>query len=302
VARLPRGDVLARLGPVGAALHLAACGEDAAPLVPAAKPAAFGERLDLEWPIEGLEPLSFVLARMCESLEAALERADRGAVGLTTRLRLVTRVVHTRTLQLPAPIRDARVLRTLILLDLESHPPPAALDVVEIALEVTPGRIEQGSLLARTLPAPESLTTLLARLGALMGASRVGAPAVVDTHDERAMAMRPFSVTSPGKGPRPGDLRPAVALVVRRCRCPIPARVEVAEGTPVRVEPSSRDWPGGQVVIAAGPWRSSGQWWRAADAVAWDRDEWDVEIAGGVLYRLARDRGTGRWEIDAVVD
>ena len=44
---------------------------------------------------------------------------------LHVRLRLVTRDVHERSLELPVPMRDARTLRTLLLLDLESHPPPA---------------------------------------------------------------------------------------------------------------------------------------------------------------------------------
>jgi len=38
--------------------------------------------------------------------------------------------VHERSLQLPTPIRDARTLRTLALLDLESHPPGAGIDRV----------------------------------------------------------------------------------------------------------------------------------------------------------------------------
>jgi hypothetical protein len=50
----------------------------------------------------------------------------------------------------------------------------------------------------------------------------------------------------------------------------------------------------------AGPWRSSGAWW-SLDRRTWDRDEWDVELPGGV-YRLARDRVTGSWSIDAIID
>ena len=36
------------------------------PLVPAGVAEQFEESLDLEWPIDGLEPLSFVLARLFE--------------------------------------------------------------------------------------------------------------------------------------------------------------------------------------------------------------------------------------------
>src|SRR5690606_35379825 len=82
-------------------------------------------------------------------LATQLERADRGAVAIDTTLHLTTRTTHVRRLELPAPMRDARVLRTLILLDLESHPPPAGIDAVELRVDVTPGRIVQRSLLAR---------------------------------------------------------------------------------------------------------------------------------------------------------
>jgi hypothetical protein len=59
-----------------------------------------------------------------------LEQRDRGAVALHVTLTLVDKQQHERSLQLPAPMRDARVLRTLALLDLESNPPPAAIDRV----------------------------------------------------------------------------------------------------------------------------------------------------------------------------
>jgi hypothetical protein len=34
----------------------------------------------------------------------------------------------------------------------------------------------------------------------------------------------------------------------------------------------------------------------------WDRDEWDVALASGELYRLARDRNSDQWVIEGVVD
>jgi protein ImuB len=308
IARLPRADVAARLGAPGVALHQAACGEDAAPIVPMQDARRFLERIDLDWPIEGLEPLAFVLARLCDSLAAALERADRGAVAITTRLTLVTRARHERVLHVPAPMRDARVLRTLIVLDLESHPPPAGIDAVEIELGVVPGRIAQGSLLTCTLPAPETLTTLVARLGALMGESRVGAPALVDSHDARVITMKcfapgPAEPRNSGTGkPHPGtsELR-HFGTCIRRLRFPLAATVKTDHGAPVAVSPSARGLPGGAVRERAGPWRSSGRWW-AADRSRWDRDDWDVELAHGARLRLSRDRATGNWEVGGIFD
>src|SRR5581483_6827328 len=102
LARLPEADIRTRLGEPGVRLHRMARGTDDVPLVPQGDARRFVERLELEWPIEGLEPLSFVLARLCDGLSAALEQADRGAVAIATRLRLTNRTAHLRTLALPA--------------------------------------------------------------------------------------------------------------------------------------------------------------------------------------------------------
>jgi len=39
----------------------------------------------------------------------------------------------------------------------------------------------------------------------------------------------------------------------------------------------------GKVIDLAGPWRTSGTWWTVD---AWQRDEWDVALSDGALYRL----------------
>jgi hypothetical protein len=79
------------------------------------------------------------------------------------------------------------------------------------------------------------------------------------------------------------------------------ARVALEHGAPVRVDPAARGLAGGRVFACAGPWRSSGRWW-ALDRTDWDRDEWDVELADGGVYRLTKDRATSRWVIEGIVD
>src|SRR5688572_12832684 len=197
LAALPSDDLAARLGRQETDWQRLARGEDVRPLVPAVPEERFEQTLELEWPIEELEPLSFVLGRLMESLEAHLAQRDRGAAVLHVRLRLIktdgtTREVHERSLQLPVPIRDARTLRTLALLDLESNPPAAAIDRVAVAVDPTPARVVQFSLLRRPLPSPEQLSTLMARLSALMGEGRCGSPVEVDSWQPGAFAMKPF--------------------------------------------------------------------------------------------------------------
>jgi protein ImuB len=289
VAMLAPADLHARFGAAGPILHRIACGRDEGPLVPHVDAARFEASMELEWPIDALEPLSFVLARLLEPLSASLEQADRSASAIVLALTLVTRDVVTRRLELPAPIRDARTFRTLLLLQLESQPIADAIDRVAVLLEPTPARIVQYSLLERALPSPETLSTLVARLGALMGAGRVGAPALVDSHEPGAFEMRRFaccvgptfrsgvagssgsdsSASDLKVGRRPDDpttpdLKVGPTCVLRRFRFPVPARVAVERGRPVRVTTSRRNLAGGRVIDCAGPWRASGGWWSSA--------------------------------------
>lgn len=320
---LPAADVAARLGQAGVRWQRLAAGEDPLPLVPSVPEERFEQALDLEWPIEGLEPLSFVLGRLMEPLERHLEQRDRGAAVLHVRLHLVkspdgARPIHERTLELPTPIRDARTLRTLALLDLESHPPTAAIDRVSVAVDPTPGRILQYSLLTRPLPSPEQVSTLMARLNALMGEGRCGAPALVDSWQPGAFAMQPFAPADApplpvsGQGQASGQASAQASVALRRFRLPIPARVHVESGKPSRVTTDRRGLSGGRVEQCAGPWRTSGAWWEGDADVSgrshergdggWDRDEWDVTLNDGATYRVFRERDTDHWFMEGIVD
>jgi hypothetical protein len=296
----------ARLGQDGIALQRMARGVDAGPLVPDPDVPRFLERIELEWPIDGLEPLAFVLARLLEPLSEALERADRGAAAIHLDLRLVDRTRHVRLLQLPAAMRDPKVLRTLLVLDLESHPPPAAIDIVAIEVDPAPGRVLQYSLLERARPSPETLATLTARLGALVGESRCGQPVLLDSHGPDAFELRRFAPDDRHLPPPVPAVAPGLEhAVLRRFRPPIAIRVAVAHGRPSHVAIDRRGMPGGHVEQCAGPWRTSGAWWKgqsAQGARPWNRDEWDVALSDGSVCRLFQVRDTALWFLDGVVD
>jgi hypothetical protein len=55
----------------------------------------------------------------------------------------------------------------------------------------------------------------------------------------------------------------------------------------------------GRVRVAAGPWRMEEGWW-SDEPVA--RDYWDVELVGGGLYRIYRERESGEWWADGMYD
>jgi protein ImuB len=89
----------------------------------------------------------------------------------------------------------------------------------------------------------------------------------------------------------------------------VPARVAVGlDDRPVRVTTDRRGFAGGGVTACVGPWRTSGEWWepgaagKAGAAAGWDRDEWDVALNDGAMYRIFRDRFSDAWFVEAIVD
>jgi len=342
LAALPTVALSERLGQTAVTWQRWARGEDLEPLVPTMDDDSFDATFEPEWPIEGMEALGAVLDLLLEPLCRRLERRDRAAAVLHVRLRLVTRDVHARSLQLPAPMRDPATLRTLILLALEAHPAPAGIDVVTLLVDPTPGRVVQESLLTRAVPPPEQVSTLMARLGALMGERRCGSPALVDSYRPGMFAMQGFSMEGGDKGqgtrgkgqesgargsglgtrgtstvfpqsPTPNPQSPICSVALRRFRLPISARVEVERGRPVTVRTDRQNLQGGAVRMCAGPWRTTGEWWKSPGTppteldklrgrAGWNRDEWDVALHDGGIYRLFVDRDTGRWFVDGILD
>ena len=55
----------------------------------------------------------------------------------------------------------------------------------------------------------------------------------------------------------------------------------------------------GLVRVAAGPWTLEEGWWNEEPV---ERDYWDLELSGGGLYRVYRDRKTGEWFADGMYD
>jgi hypothetical protein len=64
-------------------------------------------------------------------------------------------------------------------------------------------------------------------------------------------------------------------------------------------EPGATPRVQGLVRVAAGPWTLEDGWWSERPV---ERDYWDVELSGGRLYRIYRDRTTGDWFADGMYD
>jgi protein ImuB len=288
LAALPELGLAERLGPEGLRLHKLARGVGDRPLIPIEDPLHFAEEMELEYPLDMLDPLAFVLARLLDALCARLRSRGLATNELRLRLKLENSGEHERMLRFPSPMLDPQAFLKLLQLDLSAHPAPAPIVHVWLEAEPVKPRAAQNGLFLPLAPEPEKLEVTLARLKALAGEENVGAPALVDTHRPGAFRMRRFGEQSSA----PTGARANAALrIMRPARS---ARVQMASGQPVHVQ---AEGVRGHVVSCAGPWRTSGDWWTADP---WSRDEWDVALSDGALYRIYIEQG--RWFVDGSYD
>jgi len=282
--------VATRLGPAGAVLVRTARGEDERPLAPQALGGPLEEAIGLEHALDALEPLLFVLRGLVERVVARVGLEGIGVARLGLALGLDDRSRDERPVPLAAPTRDVKTLLTCLRIELEARPPRAAVERVVLAAVPEAVRAAQLGLFSPAGPSPERLATTLARLAALCGADRVGAPTVVDSHRPGAAGVEPFTL---GGAPAPPSAN-GCRLVVRALRPPRPVEVFADRDRPDFVRGEGL---GGRVVGAAGPWRVAGEWWSDG---AFARDYFDLELTDGGIYRCFRENG--RWFVDGVYD
>jgi len=305
LAVLPTMGIAGRLGDEGVRLQMLARGEYSRMLEAIEEPLRFEEEMELEYPVELLEPLLFVLGRMLGDLCRRLAGRGLATNELRLRMALEDRTEHVRALRFPVPMCDPRTFLKLMQLDLSSHPPAAAVLRVWVTASHTRPRVAQEGLFVPAVPEPEKLELTLARVAALVGEENVGSAELLDTHRPDAFVMRRFGEAADGflssavvVGP-PGhttqnDGRPYVAF--RYYRPPRSAGVQMEDGRPVFLLAGDIR---GRVISAAGPWRTSGDWWTVDP---WDRDEWDVALQHGPLYRIYCVHATGQWFVEGSFD
>jgi protein ImuB len=275
LARLPENDLAARLGERGLFLQRLARGALERPLRPLILAARYEESAELDHPIKLREPLLFLIARFLHDLTARLKSQSLAAASLHLTLN-----GNQRRHSLPFPTRDVKLLLKLVEHSLERQPPEEPVAKVHLELIPTEPRRIQHGLFTPAAPEPEKLELTLGKIRGLVGEKNVGYPELFDTH-------------------RPGFARQTKersSLAFRYFRPPLEARIT-----------SERLWTRmfqGKILQIAGPWRSSGDWWQGCvgENAQWNRDEYDLALSDGALYRIYLDRAPDKWFVEGVYD
>ena len=298
VAALPVDAVGLRLGPAGARACRLARGLDDEAFVPQLPADALEEAIELDYPVAELEPLSFLLRGLIDRALARLRGRSLACAGLTLRLALDPRGVDVRSVPIAAPTSDAATLLQLARLDLARRPPAAPIVGVHLLALPARARATQLDILRPAGPAPDRLAATIARLAALVGPDNVGAPAAEETWREEAIAVTPFEVRPDARGE---PLRDAPGgdprLTIRRRRPPEEIEMLLDREGPTAFRGRETT---ARVLIAAGPYRLSGEWWREGES--FQGEYWDMHASDGAVYRVHQDRRDGRWYLDGYYD
>ena len=339
-AELPVAGVSQRLGQDGLKLQELAAGKTHRHLKLKQPAPVFKNSIELEYPIVQLEALSFIFARLLNQICASLNAYALATNAVQVEMKLENGALHELKLNLPYPMRDHKVFLKLLLLDTEAHPPPSAVVAVTINCEPVKPRVLQTGLFIPLAPEPEKLELTLARLAKLVGPENIGSPELLNTHRPDAFKVKRFELKVSKREKRRSKQRTANSeqqtttgtqqsevasrqrvLGFRVFRPPLRALVQADQRYPKEISAWDKNKSVyGKVVCLAGPWRTSGEWWRAD---SWARDEWDVAIQSiesiesrssvkigdgpgrprqQVLYRIYRELSSGTWFVEGVYD
>jgi protein ImuB len=290
LAQLPENGLAERFGPHGVYLQQLARGAIHRPLKIFQPETTYEDRIELDHPVSLLEPLLFLIARLLNDQCARLLSNALAANEVTIRLELEDRAEHTRTLRLPVPMRESKSLLKLLQMDLEAHPPTAPTIALALSLKPAHPRTVQTGIFLPITPAPDKLELTLARIRGIVGENNVGIPELLNTHHPH-----PYRLVT--HHPPATSHQPPITSHqgFRYFRPPLPATVELDRNRPIRITASGIQ---GKVLNAAGPWRTSGDWWTTS---VWNRDEWDIALTNSALYRIYREPGR-HWFIEGSYD
>ncbi len=301
LAALPEQQLVARMGQEGQRLHRLATGTHPHHLMPVEVPLALNEKMELDAPLELLDSLMFVIGVMLEQLILRATTQLVALASVTITLALERGASHTRTVKPALPCIDRSLWIKLLHLDLEAHPPLAAIHAVSLHAEPGSTSKVQLGLFSPQLPEPARLDITLARIRALVGDDCVGRPVLLDGHQLDGFRLEPFTLPT-GRTSASSPLYPYVAT--RQLRPPLRATVSLQDKRPISLVFRNTQY---KIKHAYGPWMSTGAWWSDD---RWATEQWDliansnhgIRLDCCLVHNLIHEPRNDLWHVVALYD
>jgi protein ImuB len=296
LAALPETELVTRLGQDARQWRDLSKGTAAHTFQPIEPALSLQEFCEFETPVEGMDSLLFIGARMIDCLVARSAGHALSLASLTVEMKLEGSRIHHGKIRPALPSTDRKFLLKLLQLEIAAHPPSAAVISLTLTAEAGLSSKVQLGLFAPQTPEPSRLDVTLARLKAIVGDDRVGSPVLDDTHRLGSFHMEDFSLSVQASEPKAARAR----LALRRIRPPVLVRVALQAMKPSTLRSRENSF---DVVTAYGPWKTAGCWWSTD---GWNLEEWDVlaidSNGKSVAYLLVQDCTQHEWRIEAYYD
>jgi protein ImuB len=316
LADLPEKALIARIGQEGQRIRQLARGELQHLFRPVEPTFNLIERMELDTPVELLESLLFVIGMMLDQLILRATRRIFALASVTVTLSLEGGALHTRMVRPALPTNFKQLWIKLIHLDLEAHPPQAAILALTLTAEHGVISKVQLGLFSPQLPEAMRLDVTLARIRAIVGEDRVGYAQLKDTHRQDGFSVEPFAAlpNSQSLPASPGAKSRAVVKEQNKALQRTSMRqIRPAENVLVTLrgkEPETFCFRGNWYTVehAYGPWRASGDWWNPTQ---WNNEQWDLvarENRGKTLlccclvYCVSQSSLQNAWKLMALYD
>jgi protein ImuB len=295
---LPKEEIGKRLGEEGLALWDRATGRESRVLQYVSLPERFDETLELEHELETLEPLLFLLRHFIDQISLRLEAAYLVTKRIDLRLKLRNGTVYQRQFNLPEPSRKADLIFRMLETHLEAVQTEHSIIAVYLRAEPCRANVRQQGFFDINLKSPYRFAETVARLGAIVGSTKVGNPVLESTHRPEAFHLKKLGTTTEKNSPAKPLKRalPLLGLILRRFRPEV--RAQVTCNSAHCPEILSSRIVSGHILSYRGPWRRSGNWWERDRK--WSQEEWDVELTQGGIYRLSYKKHF--WSIEGIYD
>lgn len=297
LAALPEKELIARIGQAGKSLRLLASGEMPHLFQPVEPVFSLQEHMVLDSPVEDRDALLFVINMMLDQLVLRATARVLALASVSLVLNLEGEMTHLRTVRPALPTNDRQIWIKLINLDLEAHPPRAA--ILALSLTAEPGSTSkvQLGLFSPQLPEPARLDVTLARIRAIVGEDNVGRAILRDTHQPNGFRMEPFTVPSGSASALPSTQSRSA---IRKLRPAEDISVTVQSKRPKAFYFRKKHYG---VERLYGPWLTSGDWW---NPTSWGLEQWDIEaraMDNALLHCcIVRDQVADCWQMAALYD
>jgi protein ImuB len=297
VAALPEKELIARIGQDGKRLWQLARGELRHLFRPIEPVFSLEEQIELDSPVEFLDSLLFVVGVMLDQLILRATARILALASITITLLLDGGSAHVRTVCPALPSNEKQLWIKLLHLDLEAHPPKAAIAGIALKAESGSTSKVQLGLFSPQLPEATRLDVTLARIRAIVGEENVGSATLLDTHVREGFCVKPFAVSS-GSSQVIAATRQYASM--RQLRPPERASVTLQGSKPVTFFFRGRRYA---IERAYGPWVTEGDWWNRK---LWGLEQWDVVARaqdGAMLCCcMMRDLMEDQWQMAAFYD